>query len=174
MSAETITVRRAAEGDGRALRRLRNAALKEHPDAFLASVAEEAENLMGDFDAMIATRWTGDANQMLVAEYQGQVVGMCGFYREERSELAHRATIWGLYVQADARHHHAGRHLLEHALEQLKRLPGVRQIHASITEGNTDGRRLYESLGFTAWGVQPGAMQVDGQVLDETHLILQL
>jgi ribosomal protein S18 acetylase RimI-like enzyme len=174
MTPETITIRRAAEPDAPALRSLRLKALQEHPEAFLISVAEEAENMTGDFAALIGGRWAADDNQMLVADYDGKLVGMCGFYREERDKLAHRCTIWGLYVHPDARSHHVGRRLLEDALDRAKLLSGVTQIHISVTADNQEARRLYESVGFTAWGVEPGSMQVNGRVLDEAHMVMLL
>jgi ribosomal protein S18 acetylase RimI-like enzyme len=174
MTPETISIRRASEGDAKALRTLRLRALQEHPEAFLISVAEEAENMVGDFEKLITQRWSADDNQMLVAELEGALVGMCGFYREARSKIAHRMTVWGLYVHADARGHHAGRRLLEQAINRSTTIDGITQIHISVTADNVEARRLYESMGFTAWGIEPASMRVDGKDLDEAHMVLQL
>lgn len=174
MTPDTITVRRAVLDDAAALRALRLKALQEHPEAFLISVAEEAENMVGDFEKLISERWATDDNQMLVADYEGRLVGMCGFFREPREKIKHRMTVWGLYVHPDARGHHVGRKLLEAAVARSAAVTGVTQVHISVTADNTEARTLYESLGFTAWGIEPGSMSVNGRMVDEAHMMLQI
>lgn len=174
MTPEHIVIRRAALPDAAALRTLRLKALQEHPEAFLISVAEEAENMVGDFEQLITGRWGEEDNQMLVADYDGSLVGMCGFYREPRAKVAHRMTVWGMYVQPGARGHHVGRRLLEAAIRRSRAVAGITQIHISVTADNTEARTLYESLGFVAWGVEPGSMRLNGKDLDEAHMVLRL
>jgi len=35
-------------------------------------------------------------------------------------------------------------------------------------------RKLYESLGFIAWGREPASLWLDGEFIDEDHMVLDL
>jgi hypothetical protein len=35
-------------------------------------------------------------------------------------------------------------------------------------------RALYESLGFKCWGVEPAALRVLGELVDDEHMVLVL
>ncbi len=52
--------------------------------------------------------------------------------------------------------------------------PGLEQIVLAVFSTNQVARRLYESCGFEVYGVEPRALKVDDQYLDEDLMILRL
>jgi RimJ/RimL family protein N-acetyltransferase len=53
-------------------------------------------------------------------------------------------------------------------------MPDLRQLNLGVNANNAAAIRLYESLGFKAFGHEAGAMLVDGVLHDEVHLSLRL
>ena len=66
---------------------------------------------------------------------------------------------------ADARHDHADDLRAQGALIARRQA-----LHADVGVDNRAARRLYDSLGFKLYGVQPKALCVDGRYIDEAML----
>jgi RimJ/RimL family protein N-acetyltransferase len=49
-------------------------------------------------------------------------------------------------------------------------MPGVQQVNLGVNAANSAAIALYESLGFQAFGIERGFMQVDGELHDEVHM----
>jgi hypothetical protein len=64
--------------------------------------------------------------------------------------------------------------LLAAAIERAQSLPGVRKVQLSVITSQPAARCLYSSLGFRSFGVEPGALHVDGDYLDEEYMYLPL
>ena len=60
---------------------------------------------------------------------------------------------------------------LVRALLAEARSQGIRQVLLTVAADNARARRLYERHGFLAYGVEPGAINVDDQYLDEALMI---
>ena len=56
---------------------------------------------------------------------------------------------------------------MEYALVCAASLKGVSHVNLAVTAGNEPAQKLYESLGFKAWGHEPAALIVDSVVYDE-------
>jgi ribosomal protein S18 acetylase RimI-like enzyme len=67
-----------------------------------------------------------------------------------------------------------GRRLLEAVLSQARSIEGVRHVTLSVNAANTPARRLYQSLGFVCYGLEPAALCVDGAWHDEEYYLLVL
>ena len=59
-------------------------------------------------------------------------------------------------------------------LARAARVPGLEQVHLDVVTRNEPARGLYASLGFETYGVEPNALVVDGERLDEAHMVLRL
>ena len=60
--------------------------------------------------------------------------------------------------------------MLEAAIQHGERLDGVEILQLSVSVEAPGARRLYESLGFTAWGREPRAVRVGERQVDEVHM----
>lgn len=89
-------------------------------------------------------------------------------------KLAHKAMIWGMYVSPKARCKGVGRELLMEAVTLARSVPAILQVNLCVNAANEPARRLYDSMGFKAFGHETGAMLIDGELHDEIHMCLQL
>jgi RimJ/RimL family protein N-acetyltransferase len=141
-----VDVRRVEVGEGERLRALRLRALRDAPGAF-RSRAELEEG----FPAEV---WERRATGVLVAEDEGEWLGMAGMYVDP--DLPAIANVWGVWVDPRARGHGAGRRLMD-AMIELARTRGHRRLELTVTEESHGAAALYERLGFRRTGVMIGA-----------------
>ena len=140
-------------------RDIRLEALRAHPEAFGASHADEAARPPMFF----AERLTGGT--VFGAFGAGALIGTAGFRADPGLKQAHKGLLWGMYVHPSARRSGVSRMLVEAVIAHAR--SRVEILRLTVTEGNVPARKLYESLGFTAYGVEPRALKVDGRVLNE-------
>ena len=104
-----ITVRALTEDDWQDYRSVRLAALRESPEAFVATLQEE--------EAYDEARWRDRMNrsERLVAEADGRAVGVVsiGRAREEGEDAEHVGELFGLWVSPDYRGKGVATRLLE-------------------------------------------------------------
>jgi ribosomal protein S18 acetylase RimI-like enzyme len=147
---------------------LRLSALRESPSAFSSSYGEECDIPI----AVVAARIAPSADRCLFgAVDQSGLVGCIGLQREKGHKLAHKAYIWGMYVGPLHRNRGIGHELMARAIAHATSMPGLLSITLSVTKGNSAAFKLYEKMGFRVFGIEPGAMLIDGELLDEIHMI---
>ena len=110
----------------------------------------------------------------LGAYREGELVGMVGFFREQREKMRHKGTIWGMFVPSEEQGKGIGRALLTEAVERARLVPGLEQVGLAVVTRNRRARGLYASLGFETYGVEPNALLVEGEHLDEEFMVLRL
>ncbi len=171
---DSLNIRALTEDDARDFRRLRLRALREHPDAFGSSYeAERAQPLEAVAGRMRRTAASPD-DFTLGAYREGELMGMVGFFREQREKMRHKGTIWGMFVPSEEQGKGIGRALLTEAIERARLIPGLEQVGLAVVTPNRRARGLYASLGFETYGVEPNALVVDGEHLDEEFMVLRL
>jgi len=163
-------IRRLTPDDATVFRAFRLAALLEAPTAFGSSYEEEK-----DFPAStIAGRLAARPDRGPFGAFKNEdLVGLVALGRENLHKLSHKALIWGLYVTPKARGKGIARGLMLEALSVARSVPEVQQVNLSVNAGNAGAIRLYESLGFKAFGREPGAMFINGELHDEIHMCLR-
>lgn len=166
-----MRIRRLTPKDAAAFQTLRLAALKDTPSAFGSSYEEEK-----DFPAsFIEGRLAEKADRGPFGAFEGEtLVGLVALGRENMLKLAHKALIWGLYVKPEARGKGIARALLLEALSLARSVSEVKQVNLCVNASNADAIHLYESVGLKAFGREPGAMCIDGELQDEIHMYLRL
>ena len=160
------------EDDAEAFQCLRLRALKEHPGAFGSSY--EAESGLSLETVAARMRRTAESpNAFTLGAYRdGELIGMVGFYRDTLSaKVRHKGHVWGTYVASERQGEGVGRRLMQELLARAARIDGLEQVHLDVVTGNEAARGLYASLGFETYGVEPNALIVDGERLDEAHMV---
>lgn len=166
-----MEIRRLRKDDLEAAYALRLHALEHAPNAFLVTLAEERERGSDGFAEILERR---DEDHVILGAFEEEaLVGSVGVFRSDRTKIRHRALVWGMYVLPDTRGSGVGGRLIDRAIEHARSL-GLESLHLSIENGNEAARRLYESRGFEAWGIEPRAMRADGEYVDEAHMRLAL
>ncbi|MEM9074769.1 MAG: GNAT family N-acetyltransferase [Myxococcota bacterium] len=166
-----MNVRRLRKGDSTKAYELRLRGLAAAPDAFLVTLDEEQARGPGHYDQMLAK----ESDDLVVfGAFVDGLVGMVGVYRFERRKVRHRAEIWGMFVDANARGKGIGAALLDRAIGHARGIDGVTQLRLSVAGDNPAARGLYESRGFRCWGVEASAMKDGERALDEHHYVLVL
>ena len=150
------------------------AALKEHPDAFGSTYEREIAYSM-EFVAERLRLTAESLNNVTLGAYrQEELIGVVTFRRIDGEREQHRGNILGMYVRSEEQGKGIGRALLSKAIDLAKSLPGLQQIELAVVTRNKQARNLYASLGFASYGIDPRALLVDGEYLDEERMVLFL
>jgi RimJ/RimL family protein N-acetyltransferase len=162
-----MLVRRLTPADATLYRSLRLRALREHPDAFTSSWEDDRQQPLEAAAARLA-------KEAFWGAYQGsELYGIVGLERESRSKNRHKATVVGMYVAPEATGQGLGRALMQ-ALLAHARSVGVQSLVLTVTDGNPAATRLYESVGFRSFGIEPDAIRVEGHSYAKNHMHLDL
>ena len=165
-----VEIRALNPEDLPALRDLRLRALREHPEAFATSEAEERERSPEE----LARRLAPALHQVTLGAFdRDRLVGFVALTRSTRIRQHHRATLTAMYVAPEARGAKLGRALLEQALA-IAREWGVMDVALAVTVGNREARALYAAAGFLSYGVEPRGLNVEGRLYDVELMNLQL
>jgi ribosomal protein S18 acetylase RimI-like enzyme len=163
-------VRLLGPADAAAYRALRLDALLRHPCAFRASFDEESEQGPEAF----ALRLQADA---IFGVFGGGICGdaLCGLAGLEIPQARnkrHKGTLFGVYVCPERRRAGLGSALVSRVIEHAR--GRVEQVHAAVVVTADPARALYRKLGFQPYGLEPRALKVGDQVLDQELLVLHL
>jgi ribosomal protein S18 acetylase RimI-like enzyme len=91
--------------------------------------------------------------------FQGsQLVGTVALEFSAKPKTQHSALVIGMYVKPQARRTGAAKLLMQAAVAAARARTGILVLRLTVTEGNAPALRLYESVGFTAWGTEPQAI----------------
>ena len=164
-----LSLRQLVPGDAELFMQLRQEALDLEPSAFLASPDDDRA-----LDPVFVHEALSSTSQATFGAFVPELVGIVGIGRESHHKAAHKAYVWGLYVKAAQRRNGIGKALMVAALRFARELQGVTHVHLGVAESNAPALGLYERLGFVAWGTEPAALRVRGELIPERHLFLEL
>lgn len=165
-----IEVRPLTDRDAEAYWHLRLEALEREPQSFGESAEEHRLTTIESAVERLTAH--PDDNFVFGAFYEGQLVGMAGFFRYRISKARHKGRIWGVYVRESCRRLGIGRALLVALLEQIRACPGVEQVALTVVGGKEAAIALYRSLGFKTYGVEPRGLKVGDRYFDIEHMVL--
>jgi ribosomal protein S18 acetylase RimI-like enzyme len=155
--------------DAPAFRRVRLDALRLHPEAFIAAYEDEVQLSVEQFAERLTTpgltRFGGFAGE--------QLVGLVGLTLRSGFKERHKAHLFSMYVDAAHRRSGLAAQLVTAVIDKA-RAEGAKLLQLSVTIGNTSAQSLYRRLGFTPYGVELRALQIDGRFYDEELMMLDL
>jgi len=166
-----MKVRLLDAADAAAFHTLRLAGLRNHPENFGASYDKERQQSL---DAVAERLASGPDRAIFGAEIEGVLVGVIGVYREASQKQAHKGGIWGMYVDPAHRVKGIAAALVQRVLAFAAERDGWLQIKLSANAANTAAIRLYEAHGFKQYGLERGALMVDGVLHDEVLMQVEL
>ena len=166
-----IEVRRLVSRDADQLFGLRHRALVEEPFAFLASPGDDLSSSPEAVRHQLSLRSDG---AVFGAFDTDELFGMVSVSRDRPIKADHRVCVWGVFVDRKYRRRGVALDLLNTALNYARQLDGVSTAYLSVSEKTPEAKRLYESAGFSVWGVEPDCIRVDGESAREYHLSLSI
>ncbi len=158
--------------DAAAYRTLMLEAYEQAPDAFTATAAErqlEPESWwvqrIGSADGLATSfgAWLGT-----------QLVGTVALEYSAKPKTKHSALVLGMYVQPHQRGAGIAQALMQTAIAAASTRPHILSLTLTLTEGNAPALHLYQSVGFTTWGVQPHAIRTGSGFKGKVHMSLAL
>ena len=166
-----VTVRLLGPNDAEQFKALRLVAVDNAPTAIWPTRQEEMARSIEE----VVNRVRSTSTQAVFGAFDGEIlVGITGIRREALCQVNHKATIWGVFVNPSHRGRGIAQALLSaatvHATEEWDTI----QLMLCVNAENLPARRLYTSLGFHTFGLEPRAMKVGDRFYDEEHMCKQL
>src|SRR5205814_1269726 len=136
---------------------LRLEALQNDPASF-ADSAEEHQNTTVETVRERLGDSTTDRNFILGMFADGKLAGTAGFYCNQHNKERHKGHIWGVYMRPESRGKGMARALMQEIIRRAQEIDGLEQI-LLVASAHLPARKLYESLGFEAYGVEPRSLK---------------
>jgi ribosomal protein S18 acetylase RimI-like enzyme len=101
-------------------------------------------------------------------------VGTVAFEYIAKTKTRHKGLIVAMFVHEHFRGQGLARKLMFPAVEHGIARQGLRVLQLEVTQGNTHAERLYQSLGFEPFGVEPMAVWTPDGYRSKVHMWLDL
>lgn len=168
-----MNIRLLDTGDAQLYKVVRLRALKNDPDSFGSTYEQETSRPLAKFAERI--QHMNDQFTLGCFDDSNSLVGIVNFVRENRLKTAHKGNIYGMYIDRPFRGLGLGKALLASLIDRATReCVGLEQIHLTVVTTNDSAKRLYTSMGFEVYGVEPNALKFEGKYVDEDLMILRL
>ena len=163
-------IRRLTPTDADAFSAMRLLGLELHPEAFGTGAEAWRKATPAQRGARLEPADKPGDRFVLGAFDEDTLIGLIGFRREGKARVRHKGSLWGLFVHPDHRRRGVGAALLDTALEEARGGEGMRYVRVVVTLANEDAVRLFESSGFTRFGLEAGGLCLDGVDLDQVFM----
>ncbi len=162
--SQKITYRFLSLQDVALYRELRLRGLKEHPEAFLEAYEDAITWPLERFHRFFDNGW------IVGAFMDGALKGMSGLFRHVGAKVAHKGTVWGVYVAPEARGHGIARTAITMLIEEAV-AAGIEQVHLSADENNNFTVSLYKGLGFEPYGNEKHQLKLPDKYVDDLLMV---
>jgi ribosomal protein S18 acetylase RimI-like enzyme len=166
MSPTPIQIGQLTLADAESFRELRLEGLRLNPEAFGSTYDFEKDQPL--------TRYTGWlTNSTVFGAYQNShLIGTASFTQLSGLKDSHKGLLRAMYVRPAHRRSGAGRQLVQAVIETARQK--VEQIQLAVVSDNQPALRLYQTLGFRQYGLEPRALKHNGIYSDEILMSLDL
>jgi len=173
-----VLVRPLDPGDAEQYRALRLASLRDFQCAHGPDYEEALAQPLSWSEKRLARPdyfWFGAFDGAPDAEVDlAPLVGAICLRTLEGRRLRHSASLNSLMVRQDYQGRGIARRLTAHLIGFARSLGHLRQLTLEVNEQNVPARRLYDSVGFRQFGLEPDAIFHEGRYYAKQHLQLFL
>jgi len=139
-------------------------AIANEPGSQILLWPGELQLTVEDERKWISANLTAENSTLLVAESEGQIVGVLSCKGGDQKGTKHTTTL-GISVHKGWRNQGVGRALMERAIAWAKETGVIKRVQLEVTAGNASGIHLYEKLGFEKEGLRRRGMFKHGEYL---------
>lgn len=154
--------------DASEYRKLRLDALRDHPEAFSSSYEEEIELPLEHTERRLSYEHFFTFGALI----DHRLVGIVTLILDTNMKTKHKAHIVAMYVSPGSRGSGVGRGLMLKAIQKAKEIGGIEQIYLTVTSDDGPACRLYQSLGFTIYGIDKKGLKIEDTYFDEELMVL--
>lgn len=158
---EGVNIRWVRLSDAPQLVAFKKAVTSESP--FLITYPDEVEDVF-EAKRFISIYLTDDRRIFLVAEHEGQIIGMITLAGSSKRKVLHKAEL-GISVRKPYWGKGVGSALMSEALRIAKH-KGFKKIQLEVMENNERAIKLYEKFGFEIEGRKKKAICMNGEYVD--------
>ncbi|WP_074296514.1 GNAT family N-acetyltransferase [Paraburkholderia phenazinium] len=165
-----LVIKPLTSNDAPAFKALRLKAILDSPAALWPTYEEEA----GLTPQAIIERIRHNEHQIVFGAFSGlELIGIVGLRREPLAQVAHRAMLWGVFVDTAWRGSGVARKLLDTTVAHAREMK-LLQLHLAVHTENPRAEGLYRSVGFERYGFEPRAIRIGDRFYDEHRMMLRL
>ena len=151
MTTQNINYRLLTEADKNLYREIRLDCLRKYPDNFGSTYSEEINKESLKFDEAMHNNTS--ANFICGAFFNFNLVGICGFSRDNRLKTMHQGEISQMYVNPDFGRQGIGTSLLNFTINKAFDTNTIELILLGVVSVNTIAISAYKKLGFIQCGL---------------------
>jgi RimJ/RimL family protein N-acetyltransferase len=166
-----VLLRKANLIDAPKVSELRKEALANNPTSFGSSV-EQPDRWSIQWAEQLITS-PEDFISLVIAEYQGGIIGMAVIHRPNGTKVSHGSKITSVYLKPEWR----GFGIMQQILGQLQQWAMDRRLHfikLGVTTINKSAHRSYLRFGFVDYATEPKDIFFEGNYYDEYLMIKNL
>ncbi|MDQ0160655.1 ribosomal protein S18 acetylase RimI-like enzyme [Alkalibacillus salilacus] len=149
MIREDVVIRQAKIEDASGILHIQEEVVLE--GKFLTTVSEEFNKTVEQQRDWVEKVLKNDKETMLVAVYQGTILGWIVFFSSNRVRLSHTGSI-GMMVKKDFRSMGVGKLLIKHLLDWAEQHQSIEKVSLGVFLTNQKAIALYKDMGFIEEG----------------------
>ena len=161
----SLTIAELSAQDLHGYKALRDSVMRQHEDAFTSDEHTESNRSASSYSQRLSVEQGGSCIFTLVAWRQGELIGAVSLERDKRTKVAHIGHVVGMMVRGIAQGQGIGKALMRDCVRRCEDNASLDLLTLSVTASNVAAKRLYESFGFTAYGLLPYAIKIDNRYL---------
>jgi RimJ/RimL family protein N-acetyltransferase len=166
-----VSFRQLNADDSIDYRDVRAKCLQNFPDNFGSTFEEESQISELKFERYLHEN---NPNNFMFGAFSGmELIGICGFIREDRNKTKHRGEIVQMYVNPEFAGQNIGYDLLKATIDKAFEVVEIEQIILSVVAENKSANKLYERVGFAEYGILRNYLKQDEIYWNQRFMCLE-
>lgn len=161
---KTILLRYPKQSDVKGLRNVINSLVKENAD--IAKISQVTIQQEKSWLHQTIQSIRNKEKIMIVAEFDGIVVGSCEITRDSYDVSRHVGTL-GIGLIKQVRGNGIGTSLIKLTLSEAKKKLGLKMVKLYVFDSNNKGKNFYEEIGFREIGRIPNGVYHNKKYKDD-------
>lgn len=165
-------IRQLEATDSEQYYKIRLLGLELHPEAFGTGAEDWSKATDEQIKSLLQS---SNRDDFVLGNFEnGQLTGVIGLKREKKNSVRHKGTVWGLVVIPEFRHKGLGNKIVAALIEKASDHEELKYIRAVVTNTSANAIGIFESHGFSKYGVEECGIRQDGNFFDQVYLALKL